>query len=147
MKKITTITILLLILALPSFAETGLGIVAGHPTGASGILYLNKSNSIDAVAAWSFINGNHLYLHTDYQIYLNNIINIESEDLPLYFGLGAAAEINGGFSFGIRLPLGIKYNFKNIPIEIFMEIAPVFKLYPATKFSFYGGLGFHYIFN
>jgi hypothetical protein len=77
-----------------------------------------------------------------------NLIEVPKGNLPLYFG--------GGFRFfkqehkdnelGIRIPVGVEYQFENLPIGAFAELAPVVDLTPDTDLDLEGGIGIRYFF-
>jgi len=125
----------------------GLGIIAGEPTGLSGKLWTEKRTALDAAVAWSFGKGSKLYLHGDYLFYNFNLFNVESGQLPLYYGIGGKLKLGGDNTVGIRIPVGLNYIFANAPLDVFFEIVPVLDLIPGTEFDLNGGVGIRYFFN
>ena len=47
---------------------------------------------------------------------------------------------------GIRIPVGLSYQFESGPFEAFLELVPVFNLLPQTRLDFDGGIGVRYYF-
>lgn len=125
----------------------GLGIIAGEPTGISGKLWTENHTAFDAAMAWSFGKEGKLHLHGDYLFYNFNLFNVESGQLPLYYGIGGKLKLGGDNTVGIRIPVGLNYIFANAPLDVFFEIVPVLDLIPGTEFDLNGGVGIRYFFN
>lgn len=125
----------------------GLGVILGEPTGLSAKVWVSPQRAFDAGAAWSFRNKGFLHLHADYLWHFPGRINTP-EEIDLYLGIGARV----GFSakdgiVGIRFPAGVGWRPQNVPIDLFIEIAPIFDLVPATGLSLNGGIGARFYFN
>jgi len=126
-----------------------LGLYLGEPTGLSAKYWINRSNAIEGVAAWAFSNG-FLVVAADYLFNFPDIVKIEGETFPLYFGAGAIMRVDmgagGGISVGARFPLGVLYVFRGVPLEISLELVPGLYLFPDTAFLAMGGIGIRYCF-
>jgi hypothetical protein len=127
-----------------------LGAYLGQPSGISAKYWINGRNSIDGVAAWNFgaAGSGNLVLAADYLFNYIDMVKIETETFPLYVGAGAIMSIDmgGGISLGARVPLGAFYLFREVPLEISLEVVPGLYLFPATSFSMMGGIGVRYCF-
>jgi len=127
-----------------------LGVYLGQPSGISAKYWINGRNSIDGVAAWNFggAGSGNLVVAADYLFNFIDMVKIEKETFPLYVGAGAIMSIDmgGGISLGARVPLGAFYIFRDIPLEISLEIVPGLYLFPATSFLAMGGIGMRYCF-
>jgi hypothetical protein len=127
-----------------------LGVYLGQPSGISAKYWINGKNSIDGVAAWNFgaAGSGNLVIAADYLFNFIDMVKIEKETFPLYVGAGAIMSIDmgGGISLGARVPLGAFYIFRDVPLEISLEIVPGLYLFPATTFSMMGGIGVRYCF-
>ena len=122
----------------------GLGILVGEPTGLSGKYWVSSQNAIDAGIAWSFRQSGFFHVHGDYLWHFPDAIQA-SQRFPLYAGIGGRL----GFAkhdalFGVRMVGGIAWWPKDTPIDIFLEIAPIIDLAPASEFSVNGGFGVRY---
>ncbi len=130
----------------------GVGIIIGEPTGISVKKWLDNYSAIDGAVAWSFGKGSGFHLHADYLAHSYSVFKVSRGTLPLYYGIGARIgntnKNNGSSSagLGIRVPVGVAYNFANDPLDIFFEIVPVLNLAPATDFGINAGLGIRYFF-
>jgi hypothetical protein len=110
----------------------GLGIIVGSPTGLCGKLYLNQRNAIDFAVGASFLDNRGLHAHVDYLWHPVMLATDEAFSLPLYVGIGARIldHDHGGrddddVHLGARVPVGILFDFKRVPIDVFIEIALV----------------------
>jgi hypothetical protein len=148
MKKLILISIVALF-SVGLFAQGsgfGLGAVFGEPTGLSAKVWTSENTAVDGAVAWSFIGTGWLHLHADFLVHNYDLIDVSEGKLPLYFGLGAFINLASELGLGIRIPIGLSYQFDGAPLEIFAEIAPGLSLLPSTDFYFGGGIGVRYYF-
>jgi hypothetical protein len=124
--------------------STGIGIVVGEPTGISIKHWTGKTTALDGALAWSFVDEASLYLHADYLIHNFSLIEVESGQFPIYYGIGGRAKFSGDPRIGAQIPLGISYILENTPLDVFLEIRPTLDLIPATTFTVTGGIGVRY---
>ncbi len=143
-KRLSTamkVLVILFTLYVPSRALE-LGVIAGVPTGLSAKYWLTDWTAVGAAAAWSFTDREYIYVNADYLLHANDWIDVESGELPLYSGIGALARIGEEQTgVGVRVPFGASYLLGETPLDIFIEIAPVIELIPATDFTVNGGIG------
>lgn len=134
--------------AVAAGGDFGLGIIVGEPTGIGGKLYLSKRNAIDGAVAWSLEHDNDLHIHGDYLYHDYTLIEVDSGELPVYFGIGGRIRLreNDDDRVGIRFPVGLDYIFSNAPFDIFLEIVPIMDLAPDTDFDLNGALGARFFF-
>lgn len=129
----------------------GLGFMIGDPTGISGKAWVSSSNAIDFGVGWAFVGGKHdkdmFSLHVTYLFHFPNAIQ-SSARLPLYIGIGGRLKAHEGSStnIGVRGAFGIEWWPSGIPLDIFLEIAPIFTLVQETGFDIDGALGIRYFF-
>lgn len=150
MKKIILLIAALVIITNYTYSQNkgfGLGIVLGEPTGLSAKLWTSSSNALDFAAAWSFKGDGHMLLQADYVWHSFNLINVSSGRLPLYYGIGGRVILSDDPLVGVRIPVGLNYQFASAPIDIFVEIVPILDLIPSTDFDLGGGLGVRFWFN
>ncbi|MFW6254022.1 MAG: hypothetical protein ACOC41_03740 [Chitinivibrionales bacterium] len=143
MKNFSFIKVFLAICALylPSRALE-LGVIAGVPTGLSAKYWVSDWTAFDAAAAWSFSDAEYIHVHADYLLHANNWIKVRTGELPLYSGIGALVLLGEEDSrVGVRVPFGASYLLGETPLDIFIEMAPVIELIPATEFNVNGGVG------
>lgn len=146
MKKAIIISALFLGITSGLFAQhdgLGVGIILGEPTGLSIKTWTGSKTAIDAAAAWSLRDGGYIHLHADALIH-NFSIDVDEGQLPLYFGLGGRVLLADDPAIGVRVPLGAAYHFDSAPFDLFIEIAPILDLIPATDFGVNGAIGLRY---
>ncbi len=130
-----------------SAGDFGIGVIIGEPTGLSAKYYTGGNNAFDFGLAWSFGRHANFHAHADYLIHRFDLIDVNSGQMPLYFGLGGRVRTGHNSQVGIRIPVGVSYYFPNDPLEIFFEVVPILDLTPGTQFSGNGGMGLRYYFN
>ena len=126
----------------------GVGVIAGQPTGLTAKYNLDPKLSIDGGLGWVTSSDNkfHIYGSCIYHVY--DLIQVPEGKLPLYFGGGLRFinRENKDNKFGVRMPIGAEYQFKNLPVGAFIELVPVLNLTPDTDFDLDGGIGIRYFF-
>ncbi|MDH5468423.1 MAG: hypothetical protein OEY25_13480 [Candidatus Aminicenantes bacterium] len=127
--------------------EFGIGVILGEPTGISLKKWLGGHSAIDGAVAWSFGGANSFHLHADYLYHNFNLFDVESGQLPLYFGVGFRFKTEPEATFGARFPVGICYIFEKAPLDIFLELGPVLDLVPGMEFWFTGSIGARFYFK
>lgn len=131
----------------PGGGRFGLGIVVGEPTGVTGKVWLHPNHALDVTASWSF-QADGFFAAIDYLFHSPPVARAASFDLPLYVGVGAALAAGRHHSagIGVRVPLGVAFEFKPVPLELTLEVAPGAWLAPSTDFAIDGGVGLRYYF-
>lgn len=140
----------------------GAGIILGEPTGISLKGWIGNDRAIDGAVAWSLRGGAYFSLHADYLFHNMDLIKLAKGRMPLYYGPGLRLRSwNGGrywdhgrwhygdggrVNLGIRFPVGLAYLPEKAPVDIFLELAPVLDLLPATDFGINGAVGARYWF-
>jgi hypothetical protein len=147
------------------YAQTngvGAGIIIGGPTGISGKFWTSNSNAIDLSlgwsnsGAWTRFGTGYVYYSTETLFHFNadyvwhSFHVIESrERFPLYYGVGLHFDDGNTVptAFGVRAVGGIEWMPRTVPLDIFLEIAPVFYMSPTTGMGMDAGFGARYFFN
>lgn len=138
-------------------AETGLGvgIIAGEPTGISLKKWVSKTRAFDLAAAWSFSENKSFQIHADYLFH--NFSLLRSNDfkgrLPVYYGVGGRIKLrntgpnNEDTSVGLRIPLGVSYQFADAPLDLFVEVVPILDVAPDTELDLNAAIGIRFYFR
>ena len=153
MKKFILIVILIFCftgLAKSQKSGFGLGIMFGEPTGVSFKGWFSERSAIDGGLGWSYANEGSVHIHVDYLYHFYNVF--ETPNIPLYIGVGGRIKLknnehNSDMRLGVRVPFGIAYQFSEVPVDVFLEIAPVLDLNPSTSGSINGAIGVRYYFK
>jgi hypothetical protein len=119
--------------------EFGLGIVLGEPSGINGQFYWGPKTAIDVTTAWSFHDW--FMVTGDFQVY--NYILDSPREWKWYYGFGAylALPNNDHGSFGVRIPLGLRYHIPHSVVDVWGEVDPALRLVDKTEADLQGGIG------
>jgi hypothetical protein len=112
----------------------GLGLMVGSPAGLSGKWFYGSSTAFDFGVGvnrrWRDRDG--LHLHFDHLWHPVSLVSASGFELPLYVGIGGRVldfDDGGGTALGVRVPVGIAFDFNNIPLDVFIEVALVVDTY------------------
>lgn len=122
----------------------GLGIMLGAPTGLSGKYYLGTDTALDfgVGTIYGYRDRRGLHLHVDH-LWHYKLGATRPFEIPLYFGVGGRfltgdrcydrddrrCDFYDDYSaLGVRGPIGLAFDFNNVPIDIFLELALVLDL-------------------
>ena len=120
----------------------GLGLELGDMFGINGKLFVTPNQALDfgvgdygyAYRYYGDTGGFHIY--GDYLWHPIVLAKPEPFELPLYVGLGVrywqfgyACDPNGNrcvdaSAFGIRIPIGLDFDFNNVPLDVFLQVVP-----------------------
>jgi hypothetical protein len=109
----------------------GVGLIIGEPTGLSAKLYLSDDTAVDA-AVGSAVVGGGLQVHGDYLWHPWILETRDSFVLPVYLGPGLrllsrelGRDGDDAFHIGVRAVAGAVFDFTEIPLDVFAEVAGV----------------------
>ncbi len=131
----------------------GVGLIFGEPTGIALKLYLADDRAIQGGLGASFF-ADAYQLHVDYVLHPWILQDRDSFVMPVYLGPGVRAIEYAGrggddhFAFGLRAVAGLLFDFKHVPIDVFLEVAGIVE-YDFTEGAAWGlnvGAGARYYF-
>jgi len=136
------LVVLLLVTAASASAQQtrslGAGFVLGNPTGLTAKYHADPRLAFDLGLGFS----------GDFALYGSALLHVwdivpqpPQGKLGLYIGAGPRLELENDPEFGIRTPLGAAYWLPKHPVELFLELAPVFQLTPGDRVQLDAGLG------
>jgi hypothetical protein len=108
----------------------GIGIVLGEPTGISAKLYLNDDTAIQGAVGINFI-GSGVQGNAEYLLHPWILQERDLFVLPVYLGPGVRFIQYGGrgvdshVAIGLRAVVGMLFDFKEQPLDAFVEIGGV----------------------
>ena len=133
----------------------GVGIILGEPTGITAKLYLKDDQAIQAAVGSAFVGGG-LQISADYVFHPYILQSRPSFVLPVYVGPGVRlidydnGRDSSSFAFGARMVGGLLFDFKNVPLDAFVEVAGVleyeFKDGKGAALGLNAGAGVRYYF-
>src|SRR5690606_33708940 len=114
----------------------GLGLELGAPSGLTGKYFLSDSNALQFGLGgyrgyYRDYYGYHLYL--DYLWHPVSLASVSAFELPLFIGVGGkfwdfedrrGRVYDDAIGFGIRVPVGIAFDFNNVPLDVFFQLVP-----------------------
>ncbi len=130
----------------------GLGLELGEPTGLNGKLYLSDSGALDFGVGYiydSYYFGDGFHIYADYLFHPAVVASTDAFELPFYIGPGLRywdfnyCDVNRvctfyGSAVGLRMPLGLDFDFNNVPLDIFVQIVPVLDFLSGDYYRYYG---------
>lgn len=145
----------------------GLGLMFGDPTGLSGKYFLSSDTALDfgiGGAGWAHrYYGTGLQVHVDHLWHPISLASAEPFELPLYFGIGGRLltfdyderpdrRYDNVTALGVRVPVGLAFDFNNVPLDIFAELAIIVDFfvndyYHRAGIDGNGAIGIRYYFN
>jgi len=133
----------------------GIGIIVGEPTGITAKLYIKDDQAIQAAVGSAFIGGG-LQIHGDYVFHPYILQSRPSFVLPVYVGPGVRlidytnGRDSSSFAIGARVVGGLLFDFKDVPLDAFIEVAGVleyeFKDGKGAGLKLNAGAGVRYYF-
>ncbi|MDP8222645.1 MAG: hypothetical protein P9L99_04740 [Candidatus Lernaella stagnicola] len=133
----------------------GLGLVAGSPTGITAKIFLSDSNALDFDAAWDFYHGG-FGATGDYLFHFRDVAGAKAFALRPYIGGGGAFglrrehpqdhddDIRTGLA--ARATGGLAMRFREVPVELSLDLSPGVWIIPTTDLYLGGTLGCKYFF-
>jgi hypothetical protein len=119
----------------------GVGLVLGEPTGIAAKLYLDDDTAIQAGVGFNFY-GSGIQANADYVLHPWIVQERDAFVLPLYIGPGvrfiqykAARGEDPHYALGLRGVFGMLFDFKEVPLDVFLEVAGV------VEYDFTDGAG------
>lgn len=120
----------------------GIGLCIGEPTGVAAKLYLEDDRAIQGAFGFTFANSG-LQVHADYVLHPYILQDKDSFTMPVYVGPGVRfIQYEKGrdgeryIALGVRGVGGVLFDFKQIPLDVFAEVALV------AEYGFADGEGF-----
>ena len=149
MKKIFILAIILTCVSsvYSQYKGFGFGIILGEPTGISAKHWIDRNTAVDGAIAWSYVDGGAFHIHGDYLLHNFSLISVEKGKLPFYYGIGARIKTLDDVTLGVRVPLGLSYIFSDVPVDLFVELAPLLDLIPKTNFRINAAVGGRFYFE
>jgi len=115
-----------------------LGLELGEPSGLNGKVFVSKSGAVDFGVGWiysPYYYGDGFHIYADYLWHPTSLASTSAFELPFYIGGGLRFwDFNycdqqfcnvGGTAIGLRIPVGISFDFNRVPLDIFIQLVPV----------------------
>ncbi len=143
----------------------GLGLELGAPFGINGKYFLSDDRALNFGIGEIYDNyyndrdGLHLYL--DYMFHPFVITNQPAFQMPFFVGIGGRIwdfddrrnrfDDDHGLAFGVRVPIGIAFDFNKVPLDVWVQLTFVADLFFGYDDRFgphlEGSIGIRYWFD
>lgn len=133
----------------------GLGVALGDPSALTAKYWTGDRLALQFNLSWSF-RHDWLGLTADYLYHHYNVVPAFGSGeikVPLYVGIGGAffshidTDHDGGrTNLGVRIPLGVALEWRDFPLDVFVEIEPYVFLLPDIHADLGGVLGARWYF-
>jgi hypothetical protein len=128
----------------------GLGLELGEPTGLNGKVFVSPKVALDfglGYAYHQYYYGDGLHLYGDVLFHPVLLSSGPSVEIPFYVGIGLRywqfdfydnnRILYHTDAIGIRVPLGISFDFNNSPLDIFVQVVPTFDFLNDDYYRYY----------
>jgi len=129
----------------------GLGLEVGEPTGLTGKYFVSDSTALDFGVGWIYSHyyyGDGVHLYGDFLWHPTSLVSAAAFEMPFYVGLGLRywdfdycdnrVCTYDGSAIGLRIPVGIAFDFNNVPLDIFAQLVPVIDFIDGDYYDRYG---------
>ncbi len=140
-RVVWALCVIVILVASPAFADDdesgraekgtfGAGLIIGEPTGITAKLYVNDDQALQAAAGFAFVGGG-IHMHVDYVFHPLILQTRDSFVLLAYIGPGVRliqyrdGRDNDFVALGVRGVGGLLFDFKDNPLDAFVEVAGV----------------------
>lgn len=116
----------------------GLGLELGAPVGLNGKVFVAPAVALDFGVGFIYSHyyyGDGLHLYGDVLWHPTSLVSADAFELPFYVGVGLrywdfdycdrGLCTYGGSAVGLRVPVGIAFDFNRMPLDIFIQLVPV----------------------
>ena len=109
--------------------------------------FVDENNAIDAAVLRRLSSQDDYYIWADYLYHFRSLIALEKGELPVYIGVGGRLLLQDKDNkFGVRFPVGMAYEFAGLPMDIFVEVVPIWDVALSYDFDLEGGFGVRFYF-
>jgi len=140
----------------------GLGLELGAPFGLNGKYFLTDSTAFNFGIGDLYDNyyrdGDGIHLYFDHLWHPVSITNQPAFQMPFFVGVGVRLwdlndrnNVDDGFALGVRVPIGIAFDFNKVPLDIWIQLTFVADVFFDYRDRFgphlEGSIGIRYWFD
>ena len=122
----------------------GLGLELGTSDGVNAKYFLSESRALDfgVGEVYDYDNYRGLHLYVDHLWHPVSLASTASFELPFYIGVGGSfwswedPRVMSGDALGVRVPIGIAFDFNDVPLDIFLQAVPTLDLFYNTPVGY-----------
>jgi hypothetical protein len=122
----------------------GVGVGIGAPTALSIEGALTPRQTVEVALGMNMLNTDRGYVHGVYKWAFADLARANTVNVPVYIGGGpyiADFGPNDVYDVGVRIPVGLNFDFRQAPVQIFGELAPELALVQVNHEHDVVGLG------
>lgn len=120
----------------------GFGLALGEPSGFSIKKFNNSAQAFQYTLGYSLVQGQQgINVGVDYLLHNYDFITAEKGAIAFYYGLGAHLKSYNQTMVYARVPLGLTYEFHDLPLDVFFEFAPGVSVLPSPGLVANFGIG------
>lgn len=110
--------------------------------------FLDETHAIDGAVLRRLSSKDDWYIWADYLYHFRELIEVDSGEVPVYLGVGGRLKLqeSNEDKFGIRFPVGLAYEFAGVPVDLFLEVVPIWDVNFSYDFDLEGGVGVRFYF-
>ena len=110
--------------------------------------FLDETHGFDVAVLRRLSSKDDWYIWADYLYHFRSLISVDQGEAPVYIGIGGRLKLqeNDEDKFGIRFPVGVAYEFAIAPVDLFIEVVPIWDVALSYDFDLEGGLGVRFYF-
>lgn len=118
--------------------DFGAGVILGNPTGLTAKYWVNAAHAVDLGLGYS----SRFTVYGDYLWHAWDVIPQPAQGrVSPYLGLGAQVRTFDEGEVGLRAVGGVAYWLPRHPVELFLEVVPVFRVTRTSSVGLDAGLG------
>ncbi len=126
----------------------GVGLAVGEPSGFSIKKFNSATHAFQYTLGYSTTGNSGINLGVDFLLHDYEFISANKGSIPLYYGLGAHVKSYENESqIYVRVPLGVSYQFKDFPADVFFEFSPGIAIIPSPNLVVNFGVGGRFYFD
>jgi hypothetical protein len=121
----------------------GLGLELGAPFGLNGKWFFTADHALDFGIGddYTYSSRSGLHVYGDLLFHPTVLARAEAFELPFYVGVGgrvwnfndsSRVAPNDATAFGFRVPLGVTFDFNNIPLDAFIQVVPTLDFFSGN---------------
>ncbi len=124
---------------------------ARYLAGITAKYFLDETHAIDGAVLRRIDKDNEdWYIWADYLYHFRSLIPLDQDqgEAPVYLGIGGRLKLqeSNEDKFGIRFPVGLAYEFAIAPVDLFIEVVPIWDVALSSDFDLEGGVGVRFFF-
>jgi len=126
----------------------GLGLILGDPNGIDFKGYVGPTASLEGAIGFGIIDDGHLHAHLDF-LWEFDLTSFDRADMLLHVGVGPKIGLffdADEFRVGARGPVGLTFQFTNVPLDFFIEVAAGLWFIDDVDFDLDAAVGLRYWF-